>query len=190
MAGLPAMRLYTSNASPFCLKVMVLAHELGLAESSLSLDYSVKPLPTLKSTPHSALVPHGKIPALVVTPTPGAPQTVLFGSEVVCQYLDSLAGNKALPPPGTLERFEALTTEALASAIKDAALALRYERIERSKDLHWQDWIEGQLSKITRSIPVLAKRKLPDPAADVFGLDGWYKRVQERESWKQTPFAK
>ncbi|GAA5901448.1 hypothetical protein JCM6882_006280 [Rhodosporidiobolus microsporus] len=220
MAALPALRLYTSNASPFCLKVSMLSRELGLHDK-IELDYSVKAFPTFTSTPHSHIVPHGKIPALVVGPrAPGQAQTVLFGSENICAYLDTLAEKKALPPHGTLERFEALTTESLASAIKDTALALRYERVERPKDLLWQDWIDGQLSKVTRSIPILAKRNLPDPAADVFGLDGiaaaislwyvdrraadsnwreldggkeleaWYKRVQERPSWKETPFLR
>ncbi|GAA6002531.1 hypothetical protein JCM10207_001165 [Rhodosporidiobolus poonsookiae] len=217
MAALPALRLYTSNASPFCLKVMIMARELDLHDK-IELDYSVKAFPTFKTTPHSHLVPHGKIPALVVSPANGA-SSVLYGSETICEYLDSLAGNRALPADG-LERFEALTTASLASAIKDAALALRYERVERPKDLLWQDWVDGQLSKVTRAIPVLAKRNLPDPSAEVFGLDGiaaaislwyvdrraadsnwreleggkelevWYKRVQERSSWKETPFLR
>ncbi|GAA5944741.1 hypothetical protein JCM3775_006484 [Rhodotorula graminis] len=172
MAALPSLRLYTSNASPYCLKVMLLAHELGLA-SHLDLDYSVKAFPTTTHTPHSHLVPHGKIPALVVSsPGPPARESVLYGSENICAYLDELAGGKALPPHGSLERFEALTTESLASAIKDAALSLRYERLERPKELVWQDWVTGQLSKVTRSVPVLARRRLPDPAAEVLGLDG------------------
>lgn len=170
---------------------MVLAHELGLA-SRIELDYSVKAFPTTTHTPHSHLVPHGKIPALVVTGS-AARESVLYGSENICAYLDELAGGKALPSHGSIERFEALTTESLASAIKDAALSLRYERLERvrllgpllpldddklmrartqPKELLWQDWVTGQLSKITRSIPVLARRQLPDPAAEVLGLDG------------------
>ncbi|BGP39828.1 hypothetical protein JCM10449v2_003780 [Rhodotorula kratochvilovae] len=199
--------------------VVMLAHELGLA-SRIELDYSVKAFPTTTSTPHSHLVPHGKIPALVIRPPASDKETVLYGSENICAYLDELAGGKALPPHGSLARFEVLTTEALASAIKDAALALRYERIERPKELLWQDWVTGQLSKVTRSIPVLAKRQLPDPAADVLGLDGiaaaialwyvdrraadsnwreleggkeleaWYERVRQRPSWQATPFVK
>ena len=158
MAVLPALRLYTSNASPYCLKVrvrlalvlpsralvlialarsqvMVLAHELGLTPH-IELDYSVKAFPTTTHTPHSHLVPHGKIPALVVSsPGPPARESVLYGSENICAYLDELAGGKALPRHGSIERFEALTTESLASAIKDAALSLRYERLERVRPL-------------------------------------------------------
>lgn len=52
----------------------------------------------------------------------------LYASETICQYLDSIGGGKALPPPGSFARFEALTTEALATGIIDAALLLRYER--------------------------------------------------------------
>ncbi|GAA5823122.1 hypothetical protein JCM3770_005258 [Rhodotorula araucariae] len=175
----------------------MLAHELGLA-SRLELDYSVKAFPTATSTAHSHLVPHGKIPALVVRSAASDAEMVLFGSENICAYLDELAGGKALPPHGGLARFEVLTTEALASAIKDAALALRYERVERPKELVWQDWVTGQLSKVTRSIPVLAKRNLPDPAADVLGLDGiaaavalWYVDRRAADSnWRELEGGK
>ncbi|GAA5964041.1 hypothetical protein JCM21900_001257 [Sporobolomyces salmonicolor] len=192
---------------------MVLARELNIIDK-IELDYSVKAMPTSSTTSHSHLVPHGKIPALAVGTNGNVCDTVIYGSENICAYLDVLAGNKALPPHGTLGRFEALTTEALASAMCDAALALRYERPE---ELLWQPWIDGQLSKIVRSIPILAKRPLPDPEAEVFGiaaalalwymdkraqdsnwreleggkqLNEWLLQVQERPSWKETPFVK
>jgi hypothetical protein len=125
VAKLPKLRLYNSNGSPFCLKVVVLARELGLIDA-ITLDYSVVPHPTKQATPQSLVVPHGKIPALIVDDS-----TPIYGSENICAYLDSLAGGKALPPPGELRRFEVLTTEALASAMCDAALLLRYERVDR-----------------------------------------------------------
>ncbi|GAA6062835.1 hypothetical protein JCM10212_002473 [Sporobolomyces blumeae] len=229
-AALPLLRLYTSNGSPFCLKVMVLMRELGI--KSVELDYSVTAFPTAPTTTHSHLAPLGKIPALEIISArarsatehlDGSPSsTVLFGSQVICQYLASIApsNRKVLPAEGTLERFEALTTEALADGMCEAALSLRYERLERPSALLWQEWVDGQLSKIKRAIPVLAKRRLPDPTSDVFPLDGiaaaislyyvdrraadskwrdlegggtldaWYRQVQQRASWQETPFVK
>ncbi|GAA5996149.1 hypothetical protein JCM5350_004589 [Sporobolomyces pararoseus] len=152
---------------------MVLLKELKL--SNVELDYSVKAFPTSTTTSHSHLAPLGKIPALSITPKEREEPTVLFGSQVISQYLDSVAGGgKALPPSGKgLERFEALTTESLADGICEAALALRYERLERPKDLLWKDWVDGQLSKITRAVPMLSKRVTRiDPAIDVLPLDG------------------
>lgn len=80
----------------------------------------------------------------------------------------------------------------------DSALQLRYERIDRVRDwsfciedwliltrlawfydfilkppgLVWDDWVEGHMSKIKRSIPVLADRDLPDPNSPILRLDG------------------
>ncbi|KAI5474821.1 hypothetical protein MNV49_002375 [Pseudohyphozyma bogoriensis] len=162
-AVIPKLLLYTSRNSPFCLKVMMLTHELGLSDK-VEMDYSVTAHPTHTSTVHSHLIPSGKIPCLVVDST-----TPIYGSENICQYLDHLAGHKALPTPGEFRRFEVLTTEALCSQMGEAALALRYER---SSELHYQPWITGQLSKITRAIPMLAARPLPDPAGSLLGLDG------------------
>ncbi|GAA6024149.1 hypothetical protein JCM11491_001014 [Sporobolomyces phaffii] len=220
------MRLYTSNASPFCLKIMVLLRELGIGPSVVQLDYSVKAFPTSPTTAHSHLAPLGKIPALALGTTGPGDETVLFGSQVIAQYLvDGVQGGRAsqqaLARPGTVERFEALTTEALADGICEAALALRYERLERPAELVWPEWVSGQLSKITRSVPVLSRRVATriDPRAEVLPLDGiaaaialyyvdrrapdanwraleggreleeWYRAVQLRDSWRETPFV-
>ncbi|GAA5909936.1 glutathione S-transferase family protein [Sporobolomyces salmoneus] len=203
---------------------MVLIKELKL--SNISFDYSVKAFPTSPTTSHSHLAPLGKIPALSVLSPSNEVESTLFGSQVIGQYLDHLSGGgKALPSlesgKGGLERFDSLTTEALADGICEAALALRYERIERPKDLIWDDWTSGQLSKITRAIPMLSKRVTGiDPSIAVLPLHGiaaaislyyvdrraadsnwreleggqkldeWYKKIQQRESWKSTPFVR
>lgn len=57
----------------------------------------------------------------------------------------------------------------------------------------WAPWYEGHLSKITRSIPVLAQRDLPDPeTVGPLRLDGiaaavalWYIDMRAGEAnWK------
>lgn len=209
-----SLRLYTSNASPFCLKVrssylsftsrvgridtqsqiMVLMKELKL--SNVELDYSVKAFPTFQSTAHDHLAPLGKIPALTIQQASETAPKVLFGSQVIAQYLDSISPErKALPPLGGLERFEALTLESLSDGVCEAALNLRYERLERVRpllplcrelrtltefarrfqpsELLWTDFVDGQLSKITRAIPLLSKRAVEiDPTTDILPLGG------------------
>lgn len=109
---------------------MVLLRELKL--TNVEFDYSVKAFPTFTSTAHSHLAPLGKIPALTVQDSSETAPKVLFGSQVIAQYLDSISPErKALPAPGSFERFEALTLESLADGVFDAALNLRYERLER-----------------------------------------------------------
>lgn len=115
-------------------QIMVLLKELNL--SQVTLDYSVKAFPTHTTTAHSHLAPLGKIPALEINNSPSSPSTVLFGSQTIAQYLDSIVGGKAIPSiEKGIERFECLTTESLADGICEAALALRYERLERVESL-------------------------------------------------------
>ena len=115
---------------------MVLLRELKL--TNVEFDYSVKAFPTFTSTGHSHLAPLGKIPALTVQDSSEAAPKVLFGSQVIAQYLDSISPDqrKALPASGSFERFEALTLEGLADGVCEAALDLRYERLERVSTGH------------------------------------------------------
>jgi len=69
---------------------MVLLKELKL--SNIELDYSVKAFPTSQTTAHSHLAPLGKIPALSITQAGREEPTVLFGSQTIAQYLDSIGG--------------------------------------------------------------------------------------------------
>lgn len=87
-----SLRLYVNNGSPFALKAILLSRELGLFPR-ITLDYSVAPSPVLLTTSHSALVPHGKIPALVIDE-----KTPLFGSEVICAYFLEIAEKKPVAP--------------------------------------------------------------------------------------------
>lgn len=60
-------------------------------------------------------------------------------------------------------------------------------------ELQWPAWIEGQLSKVTRAIPILAQRTLPDPEGEVLGLDGiaaavalWYADLRAKDAnWRE-----
>lgn len=135
------IRLFFSAASPYVRKVMVAAHERGIADTIEKLPSAAGPV---KRDP--TIVRHnssGKVPcALLPDDTP------LFDSRVICAYVDSLAGPGATLYPQDGRRFTVLTLEALGDAILDACLLCRYETVLRPEALYWNDWYRGQMEKI------------------------------------------
>ena len=115
------MKLFWSSRSPFVRKVMVMAHETGLAgriETVRTVVAPTKPNPDVM-----ALNPLNKLPTLILDD--GRP---LYDSRVICEYLDSLhAGAKFFPPSGAA-RFEVLRLQALADGILDFLLVGLSER--------------------------------------------------------------
>ncbi len=78
------MKLHWSPRSPFVRKVMVSAHELGVADRIQTVRTVVqmdKPNPVLLADN-----PLGKIPTLVLDDG-----TTLYDSLTICEYLDSMA---------------------------------------------------------------------------------------------------
>jgi glutathione S-transferase len=138
------MKLHYSQTSPFARKVMVVAHERGLAER-----IELMPATTSPVEPNAELVrdnPLAKIPSLILDDG-----TVLHDSRVIAEYLDQLAGAKLFPPAGDA-RWTALRQQALADGLLDAAVLIRYERVLRPADKRWPDWIDGQFGKIERTL--------------------------------------
>jgi glutathione S-transferase len=130
------MTLHWSPRSPYVRKVMVAAHEMGLADRLNCVRTVVG-----GTTPHLELMqenPLGKIPTLVLEDG-----TILFDSPVVCEYLDTLhAGPKLYPAVGP-ERFTALRRHALGSGMIDMGLLLLGERFrpeERRSQPHMDIW--------------------------------------------------
>lgn len=114
------MKLHWSPKSPFVRKVMVCAHELGLAEQ-LTLVRSVAAM--LKPNPQiMADNPLSKIPTLVLDDG-----RTLFDSVVICEYLDDLAGGRLFPREGAA-RWQALRWHALGTGLLDALILWRNER--------------------------------------------------------------
>ncbi|HEX6635726.1 MAG TPA: glutathione S-transferase N-terminal domain-containing protein, partial [Usitatibacter sp.] len=77
------MKLYYSPASPFVRKVLVCAHECGVAN-----DIELVPTKVVPSEPnrdYASVAPLVKIPALERDDGP-----VLFDSIVICEYLDGI----------------------------------------------------------------------------------------------------
>jgi len=115
------MKLHWSPRSPFVRKVMIVVHELGLAERITCVRTVVA-----TTRPHIPLMaenPLSKIPTLVLDDG-----TVLYDSPVVCEYLDSLHAGPRLIPADIAPRMTALRRQALGDGFLDFLLQLRNER--------------------------------------------------------------
>ena len=133
------MKLHWSPRSPYVRKVMVVAHELGLADR-LEIVRTV----VGGTTPHRELMrenPLGKIPTLVLEDG-----TIIYDSPVVCEYLDTLHDGPRLYPEWPA-RLTALRRLALGDGMLDIALAWLGERFrpaERRSEPHMALW-EGKI---------------------------------------------
>lgn len=134
------MKLFWSGASPYARKVMIAVHELGLAERIETVDGGGTPVaPNANTKAHNPL---GKLPCLVRDDGPA-----VYDSRVICQYLCTLAPGQKLIPEGDA-RIAALTLEAMADGICDAAILIRYELVLRPEEKRWDDWTSGQWAKV------------------------------------------
>ena len=146
------MKLYYSNSSPFARMVLVAAHELGLADRVELVTAAVTP--TSVNADVAAANPLSKVPTLITDD--GA---AIYDSRVIVDYLDTL-GPRALAPRSGAERFAVLTDLAAAIGLLDAALSARYERAFRPEALRWDDWANGQVDKIRRTLDLFETRPL------------------------------
>src|SRR5579885_2830805 len=183
------MKLRHNPASPFVRKVMVVAHELGLASRIELLDTAVSPV-TANAT-LAAENPLMKIPALVTDDG-----QVLFDSPVICEYLDSLAGGGKICPTGKA-RWTALRQQALGDGILDALILCRYEVAARPEDKRFAGWTEGQMRKAHQGLAALEQEDLSGPrtighvtAGCTLGYldfrfpdDGWRRRHPKLAEW-------
>ena len=142
------MKLWYSPASPFVRKVLIMAHETGLADQLELVDATTTPL-----NPNNDLAqdnPIGKIPTLVLDDG-----TSLFDSKVICEYLDGLHdGDKMIPVSGA-ERYNVLVTQAIGDGLMEAAVGIRYEQFLRPEEKQWDNWIEAQTRKVEQALDVL-----------------------------------
>ena len=146
------MKLRHNPASPYVRKVMVVAHELGLAGKVELLSTAVSPVETNAAL--AAENPLMKIPALVTDDG-----EVLFDSPVICEYLDSLAGGGKIFPIGKA-RWMALRQQALGDGILDALILCRYEIAARPEDKRFAGWTDGQMRKAHQGLAVLEQEDL------------------------------
>jgi len=145
------MRLFWSSRSPFVRKVMICAHECGIAErleldrvqvGSMSIEERLLPFSPLN-----------RIPALVTSEG-----RTIFGSGVVCRYMAMEAHRPdIIPTPGSPEYFDVLLLEELADGMMDFStgrVAERnraepsLERLQKSrrKLVSALDWLESKVT--------------------------------------------
>jgi glutathione S-transferase len=183
------MKLRHNPASPYVRKVMVVAHELGVAGKIELLDTVVSPVTTNATL--AGENPLMKIPALVTDDG-----DVLFDSPVICEYLDSLAGGgKMFPAPGKA-RWAALRQQALCDGILDALILCRYEIAARPEDKRFAGWTDGQMNKAHQGLAALEREDLSGQTIGTisagctlgyldfrFPNDGWRTRHPKLAEW-------
>jgi glutathione S-transferase len=114
------MKLYWSSRSPFVRKVMIFAHECGVA-GRLDCVRTVVAM----GKPNIELLqvnPTGKIPTLQLDDG-----SALYDSTVICEYLDSLHDGVKLFPPSGAARWTALRRHALGNNLTDNLMLWRNE---------------------------------------------------------------
>jgi glutathione S-transferase len=132
------MKLHYSQTSPFVRKVMIAAHEKGLADRIEFVSGDLTDDNPLE-----------KVPALVTDKG-----EALYDSLVICDHLDSQGGGPELIPGDPVKRSTVLRRHALADGIMEAALACVMET-RRPDDKQWADLVTRQRGKISRALDVL-----------------------------------
>lgn len=143
------MKLLTSPASPFGRKVHALLVETG-HEGEVEIRNVTAAAIGAVDEGLIAANPAGKLPTLL---RPDGP--AVYDSRVICRYLDARFGMGMYPEKGL---FEILTLEATADAILDAAILMVYERRLRPEALVFEDYVEGQWRKVTRTLDAVETR--------------------------------
>jgi len=146
-----SMKLWYSPASPFVRKVMVFAHEVGLADSLVLVPGDVWAAdPDINKEN-----PLGKVPALI------SADGVFAGSYLCCEYLDSLHPGPRLIPSEARQRWPVLQLHAFADGIIEATVASVVEQLRRPKEFVYQGTLDRQRAKIERTLDKIASMKLP-----------------------------
>jgi len=141
------MKLYWSPRSPFVRKVMVLAHETGLADKIQKI-----PTPVAMTQPHRELMRHnpvGKIPTLITDAG-----DALYDSTVICEYLDGLHGGERRFPAAGARRWQVLRRHSLGNNLLDILVLWRNERL-RPAAQQSPEWAETFTVKTQATLDAL-----------------------------------
>ncbi len=177
------MKLLYQTHSPYARKVLVFAHEAGLAGSLEVIHHETSP--TLRNEEVFAHNPLGKVPVLVC---PGAP--TLFDSDVICAYLDTLHGGPRLVPVAGAARWQALQLQAVAQGLADGfaqKLIASYDWLERELPAASPTHV-GHIALAT-ALSWLAFRQLPAFRNGRPRLTAWFDEFESRASMQATPLA-
>lgn len=203
---LTMMKLLYQTHSPYARKVLVFAHEAGIADHLEVIHHETSPL--RRNEVVFAENPLGKVPALI---RPGL--TSIFDSDVICAYLDTMHDGRKLIPADGEERWQALRVQAVAQGLAEAGIAIRWETMRRPEALRYGPLCDGYIQKLTTSydwlereldtaapthvghialattLSWIAFRELP-----VFGknhprLAAWLEEFGNRPSMRATPLS-
>jgi len=136
------MKLHWSPRSPFVRKVMIAAHELGLADRI----ETVRTVVGFEQV-NPALLPDNplnKIPTLVLEDG-----RAIFDSGVICDYLNERASGGLFAG----ERYEVLTRHALLTGFLDALILYRHERHRAAP---WQPALDAFATKTASALAAIA----------------------------------
>ena len=200
------MKLLYQTHSPYARKVLVFAHETGLAGNLEVIHQETSP--TQRNETVFAENPLGKVPVLVRDSA-----RPLFDSDVICAYLDTLhAGRKLIPTEGEA-RWQALRLQAVAQGLADAGIAVRWETVRRPRELRYPSLAEGYVQKLmcgydwlergldidsplhvghiamATTLSWLEFRRLPEFRAGRPRLTYWFDTFAARKSMLATPLS-
>ncbi|OAQ59932.1 glutathione S-transferase [Pochonia chlamydosporia 170] len=144
------MELLYQTHSPYARKVLVFAHEVGLAPSLKVIHHETSPL--WRNQDVYAQNPLGKVPVLIRPDLPA-----IFDSDVICAYLDTLHSGRRLIPVGGESRWQALRIQSVAQGLADIGIAVRWETARRPEPLRYPDLCSGLIQKLTESYDWLEK---------------------------------
>jgi glutathione S-transferase len=143
--------LRSASASPFVRKVRIAAAVCGLDDRiTIEVADTTNPSDSLRNQN-----PLGKIPTLILEDG-----STLYDSAVIVDFLDAEAGGGVIIPKGR-ERFFALTMQALADGIKEAAILKVYEGRFRAPEMQNARWLEHQTGKIERGLAAFEEEPPP-----------------------------
>ena len=130
------MLLHWSPRSPYVRKVLIAAHEVGIAdriETVRTVVAAAQPnVELMKENPQS------RLPTLRL-----ADGTVIYDSVVICEYFDTLHSGAKLVPEKWPDRLVALRRHALGDGMLDTMLMWRGEQLrppEQQSIKHMQAW--------------------------------------------------
>jgi len=164
--------LHSSPVTPYGRKCAVVLLEAGLADRVAV----VRTNPWADTDRLRPVNPLSKIPALELPDG-----RVLVDSAVICEFLDAMhAGPPLFPPPGD-DRWTALTLQAVADGILDAAMLRFNEVARRTPEQRSQAWLDRQraameagLDRIEATAGWLAARPFSIGHAAVASLLGYH----------------
>ncbi len=197
------MRLFWSSRSPFARKVMIAAHELGVAAEITTERVAVDAADPNRKVMH--FNPLGRIPTLIL-----CDGGVLHDSAVIIEYLNTRFDGSLVPGSGR-ERWDALTLQALADGVMEADLRLLEERkhLDGSKrNAH----VAGMRAKIAAALDYLEQAPPTEITVGEVALGSalahldfrfpeepwrpgrprlaaWFDTFSARPSMRATPFA-